>query len=205
MATSHNGWAVIDPSETNKLAALPGITGKVRAGVVCEVFQWLVAEYSQRVEEIDPKQSWGYAYRKVREGASWSNHASATAVDFNATRHPFQTGGTMNPRQRAACHEIMTESDNVLRWLEGFDEMHWEIRKGTTYADVAKLAQKIRRRKETAMATIDDAFTKRIFPNPDDPKGRPWSVEDYLKSARKHARNSERILRRLEKNQPPTA
>lgn len=142
MPNSYNGFPVI--TEQKLLKTLPGITGKVLDGPVWEIFGWLVEQYSTRVEAINPKDSWGYSYRKVRGGNSWSNHASGTAVDFNADRHPFKRGGTMTARQVAACHAIMNESNGILKWLEGFDEMHWEIHKGTSEAQLRQFARKIR-------------------------------------------------------------
>lgn len=142
MPNSYNGFPVTQDQDL--LKTLPGISGKVRSGDIWIIFNWLVGQYGKRVEKINPKDSWGYSYRKVRGGSSsWSNHASGTAVDLNATDHPFKASGTMTARQRAQCHRIMVESGHVLKWLEDFDEMHWEIRRGTTSAQIKALAAKI--------------------------------------------------------------
>lgn len=142
MPNSYNGFPVTQ--DQSLLKTLPGISGKVRAGHIWTIFDWLVQQYNARVETINAKDSWGYSYRKVRGGSSsWSNHASGTAVDFNATRHPFKTAGTMTAKQRQVCHQLMAESGQVLKWLEDYDEMHWEIRRGTTDAQLRKLAEKI--------------------------------------------------------------
>ena len=141
-AKSYNGFRVTE--DQSDLQTLPGISGKVRRGNIWTIFNWLVQQYSARVEKINPKDSWGYSYRKVRGGSSsWSNHASGTAVDFNASKHPFKEAGTMTARQRAVCHQLMAESGQVLKWLEDWDEMHWEIRRGVTDAQLRALAEKI--------------------------------------------------------------
>ena len=186
MPNSYNGFPVI--TDQALLETLPGISGKVRKGDIWTIFNWLVSQYSSRVEEINRKDSWGYSYRKVRGGSSsWSNHASGTAVDFNATKHPFKVARTMSSRQRAACHAIMADSGQVLKWLEDFDEMHWEIRKGTTSTQLKAFANKIKQQEKKTMSEITDAFKERVLKNPEDPNGRRWSVEDYLYSIRKQA------------------
>lgn len=139
---SDNGWPVI----TTGLTALPAVTGSVKSGDVHATFSWLAEQYAKRVEPIVKADSWGYANRLVRGSETvWSNHASGTAVDFNASKHPLGAKGTMTPEQAAACKAIEAESGNVLRWGDSIpDEMHWELRRGTTAAQVAKFAQSLK-------------------------------------------------------------
>lgn len=138
--TSHNGWPVI----TSGLWPLPAVTGSVKAGPVWVVFHWLAREYARKVEKIIRAESWGYAYRQVRSGTAWSNHASGTAVDFNAPAHPFQRSGTMTAAQEVACRAIEQASGGVLNWGDNIpDEMHWEVAKGVTAAQVERFATKL--------------------------------------------------------------
>ena len=130
MATSHNGWPVI----TSGLWPLPAVSGSVKAGPVWVIMNWLAREYARRVEPIERKQSWGYAHRKIGGSTLWSNHASGTAADFNAPKHPLKTRAEQNftPTQIRACEGILADAGGVLRWLRGHDPMHWEIAPETT-------------------------------------------------------------------------
>lgn len=140
MATSYNGWSVIKSG----LWPLPAVTGSVRAGAVWVVFHWLAKEYAARVEKITRAHSWGYAYRQVRGGKSWSNHASGTAADFNAPAHPMGKRGTMTAKQVAACRAIEKESGGILNWGDNIpDEMHWEIGRGVSAARVERFAAQL--------------------------------------------------------------
>lgn len=212
--TSHNGWTVVD-NDSPRLRTLPGITGKVLAGDVWLVFRWLVEQYSVRVEPIKASDSWGHNKRKIRGGSNaWSNHSSATAIDLNSSKHPFLASGTMTRKQAAACRQIVAESGGVLKWLEGHDEMHWEIRPGVTPAQVKAFARTITEKESATMAELSDAFKERILRNPEDPAGRRWSVEDYLYSIRRQAnvsaKRAAKILAKLDampawENYPDTA
>lgn len=141
MTTSHNGWPVI----TSGLWPLPAVSGSVKAGPVWVVMNWLAREYARRVEHIERKQSWGYAHRKIGGSTSWSNHASGTAVDFNAPKHPLKTRAEQNftPTQIRACEGILADAGGVLRWLRGHDPMHWEIAPRVTPAQVDRLATRL--------------------------------------------------------------
>lgn len=141
MPVSHNGWPVI----TRGWWQLPAITGSVLAGPVWVVMFWLSREYARRVEPINRSQSWGYSHRRIGGSSTWSNHASGTAVDFNAPRHPLGTRAEQNftAGQIRACERILADSRGVLRWLRGHDPMHWEIAKGVKAAQVQQLATRI--------------------------------------------------------------
>ncbi len=143
MPKSHNGWPVI----TTGLWPLPAVTGSVKSGPVWTVLNWLAREYAARVEKINRGDSWGYAHRVVRGGSAWSNHASGTAVDFNASRHPMGRRGTMTAKQATACRQLERDADGVLNWGDNIpDEMHWEIAKGISGAAVEKFATKLLQR-----------------------------------------------------------
>jgi D-alanyl-D-alanine carboxypeptidase-like protein len=133
---SQNGWPV-DPPRHSRL--IPGTSTKVMVadGPAGDVLLSVLAQVAKRVENPDLKSAqgelddWGYAHRKVRDSADTSNHASATAVDINATRHPLGKRGTFTPQQVAEIHKILAEHGNVVRWGGDYngrvDEMHFEI------------------------------------------------------------------------------
>jgi hypothetical protein len=132
-AVSQNGWPLITTKDlAARTAALPAVTGRVRLGDVYTVLAYVADQFDKRVEPIRRKASWGWAYRAIRGATKWSNHASATAIDLNADRHPLGKHGTFNDAQVLAIHHILAEVDHVVRWGGDYwparpDEMHFEI------------------------------------------------------------------------------
>lgn len=137
MATSYNGWlASPRPADFGGISPivirgmkcfLPG----VRNGDVHTVFSYIFARVDSEVEPIDlghPQDDWGFSYRpNTNNPSELSCHASATAGDYNATRHPNGKGNTWQPWQKAKILAILAEVGNVVRVLWGYDEMHFEI------------------------------------------------------------------------------
>lgn len=168
MANSQNGWKVI-PNTTAGRAKLDDnplirdidVPNGVLVGDVAVVFRWLAREYDRRVERLTPGECWGWHVKTIEGSTVISNHASGTAVDFNAPDNPMGSGTTkksMTPAQIAECHALERESGGVLRWGGDFsrnDPMHWEI--VGTAAEVAALAKRIRE-KEEAMTPEDRKF-----------------------------------------------
>ena len=148
MATSYNGWTAAPgwtvaggQLEPLVVAGEPFSPG-VRAGDVHDVLEYVFNRVHNEVEPIvrpdwHQADDWGYSYRpNTNNPAQLSCHASATAGDYNATRHPNGKGGTWTAAQKAKILEILAAVDNVVRVLWGYDEMHFEI-----CASVAKVAQ----------------------------------------------------------------
>lgn len=133
MPNSYNGWPVLtsDSPLLTTIEPVPGRKFRVRAGGVAVVLAEVIRRFHAEVEPIDQGilDDWSHNYRLVREGSSWSNHASGTAVDLNATRHPFRTSAAANftPAQINAARRIVADMAPVVRWIEGSDPMHWEI------------------------------------------------------------------------------
>ena len=156
MTTSYNGWPGIPSASDPRLAVIepvPNRKFRLRAGDVAVIFDNLIRRFHAEVEPIDVGvlDDWSYAYRPVRGGSSLSNHASGTAVDLNATKHPFNTRATSNftPGQIASIRRILADLNRdaeVIRWLDGHDPMHFEVNyvsRGGTAANVSKLAQRL--------------------------------------------------------------
>lgn len=133
MTTSQNGWPLVTPATYKaKTTGLDLISGRVRKGDVYTVLAYVAAQVHRRVERVQRKQSWGWAYRAIRGATKWSNHASATAVDLNSAKHPLGRHGTFTARQVKTIHKILAEVDGVVRWGGDYwpsrpDEMHFEI------------------------------------------------------------------------------
>lgn len=137
MSKSQNGWPVVKTG----LTSLPQVTGKVLAGPVWVIMYWLCEYFARTVEPITKTWSWGWAYRKIAGSRKWSNHASGTAIDLNAPRHPAGKTGTFTKAQAAQIALIVKAARGVLRWGHLFaDEMHFEIAPGATPAQVAQVA-----------------------------------------------------------------
>lgn len=96
--------------------------------------------FHRSVEPIHDPGCWSYAYRAVRgQTSGLSNHASGTAIDLNAPRHPLGKRGTFTPQQTARIRHLIGLTGGALRWGGDYsgraDEMHVEL--NTT--DIAKV------------------------------------------------------------------
>src|SRR4029077_8217688 len=137
--TSYNGWpANSDPNAigVDKNALGPGVKfpGGIKGGDAAKVLGYVADQLGSRVEppQVNPDGPgygmWSYAYKQnVNNPSSLSCHASGTAIDWWAPRHPNGVGGTFTDSQVATIYAILDEVDGVVDWLEGYDEMHFEI------------------------------------------------------------------------------
>lgn len=137
MAISQNGYIANDPSLVSS-RLIPGTTRKVtvRKGAAGDLLLWVAGQFDRRVEDIEAGQldDWGYAERPVRGSTTdLSNHASGTAIDLNATKHPLGTNPTANfsAAQIKTIHAILAEAQGAVRWGGDYtgrkDGMHFEI------------------------------------------------------------------------------
>lgn len=135
MATSQNGYTANDESLIQTWT-IPGTTRKVRLrqGAPGGLLVLLAAWFDKNVEDIDAGQldDWGYAERPIRGSTTeLSNHASGTAIDLNATKHPLGERGTFTPAQTAKIRAHLRQYDGCIRWGGDYtkraDEMHFEI------------------------------------------------------------------------------
>ncbi|WP_211323292.1 M15 family metallopeptidase [Amycolatopsis palatopharyngis] len=191
MATSQNGWPV-NPSRTYR--QVPGSTVHITVadGVAGDVLMHVAREFDQRVEDIDWRSTrgefddWGWANRPIRGSNETSNHASATAMDLNATRHPLGARGTFTAAQVAEIRKILAEVDGTVRWGGDYtgraDEMHFEI--NASYARVKAVADGLTRTGGGGAAPgRDDVMTpeqeKRILAAIADVPRRTWKHMIY--------------------------
>jgi len=133
MATSYNGWpASPDQSEIGVIkfgdaAGFP-FPGGVKSGDVWTVLGYVMTQLHERVEPCVSGWCWGYTYKaNVNNPSQLSCHASGTACDWNAPLHPNGSGGTFTQSQRGTIYAILDEVQGAVDWLEGYDEMHFEI------------------------------------------------------------------------------
>lgn len=148
---SQNGWPV-NPARSSRTIPGSSVRVTVADGPAGDVLMYVLEQVDRRVEDVDLKSTrgefddWGYAPRNVRGSSAVSNHASATAVDVNATRHPLSAVGTFSREQVDEIHQILAEVDNVVRWGGDYsgrkDEMHFEI--VGTLTQVQRVADRLR-------------------------------------------------------------
>ena len=140
--TSFNGWpASKDRAEIGiKSYTVPGTTVKLAcAEKVAPLLIGFAAEFHKFIEEIDgSNDDWGFCYRMIRGSTDkLSNHASGTALDLNASKHPLGKAGTFDAAKVPMIQALARKYG--LRWGGDYvnrkDEMHFEIA-----IDAAKVA-----------------------------------------------------------------
>lgn len=134
MPTSQNGWpASKDPDEIEIVTKrIVGTSRKLKvAKPVAPLLIAFATDFHNQVEAIDEGQwdEWGYAYRDVRGATTLSNHASGTAIDLNATKHPLGAENTFTEEQTRTIRRLCRKYG--LRWGGNFrsrkDPMHFEV------------------------------------------------------------------------------
>lgn len=93
---------------------------------------WAAARWHRDVEPLVEGWNWGWAYRAIRGATQLSNHASGTAIDLNAPRHPLGVAASRNlsPAQIASIRRIIGDSRGCLAWGGEWsrpDAMHLEV------------------------------------------------------------------------------
>lgn len=148
MALSQNGWSANDRQAVASYP-LPGGSVALRKGSAGLILQWCGARWHNEVENLQWPGCWGYAERPIRGGTALSNHASGTALDLCAPRHPLGTSPTanFNPGQIVAVHRIIADTGGVVRWGGDYvgrkDGMHIEINDGVNQARCDQLWARI--------------------------------------------------------------
>lgn len=149
MATSQNGYFVFMENRTS--GALPRLrkwvipgTGRhafLRDGSAGFLLAYMATEWDREIETIDKGvwDEWGWAVRPVRgQSSGYSNHASGTALDINATLHPrgVPTRHTMSAAKVEAIHGLLAKFGGTIRWGGDYtgvpDAMHIEINRDMT-------------------------------------------------------------------------
>ena len=152
VAHSPNGWPVSpDPAAIGVAKqTVPGtgvrlaVVGGPGGVVLLEVARRFAAE----VERLNAGACWGYAFRvNANNPGVWSNHASGTAVDLNATLHPNGAVGTFTSGQTSRIHALVADMDLVVRWGGDYshtvDPMHFELNVPPGSARLQRLATAI--------------------------------------------------------------
>lgn len=161
MATSQNGW----PAYNTTANFVRGTAAKFGFWAADDdvrvIFEDLVTRFNKDVEAIAGPilDDWSWANRNVRgSDTTVSNHASATAIDLNALKHPRGVWRTFSEAKRKTIRALIARYDGVIRWGGDYqnvpDDMHFEINKGK--AAVKKVADKIRAERLAAAQREED-------------------------------------------------
>jgi hypothetical protein len=133
---SQNGWRVLQSGEVRKWV-IPD-TGRhllLAPGAPGFLLSHLALWFHEAVEPlaVDAWDDWGYAYRPIRgQSQGFSNHASGTAMDLNAQKHPLGSRNTFTERQAFLIRaRLRVLYDDTIRWGGDYqnraDEMHFEL------------------------------------------------------------------------------
>lgn len=134
MAQSQNGF----PASSNRAAigvktfAVPGYP-QVKLAIRADVAPLLLTMarwFFDNIEKPVVPGNWGFADRNIRgSSTTLSNHASGTAIDLNAPKHPLGKVGTVPANKRKAIGDKARALG--LRWGGDYtgrkDEMHFEV------------------------------------------------------------------------------
>jgi hypothetical protein len=146
-----NGWAVIDDYGDSRLISnptVPGtnvqILGGLLAGPVATGLLWIASQWHRRVEPLSQDLGqWGYNKRTKRGSSDISEHSAGTAMDLNASRHPFQDNpaNSLSNVQVLDIRNIEAETEGAFTWGGAWsDGMHWEA---NDFGAVKRFAAKI--------------------------------------------------------------
>lgn len=160
MPNSQNGWPVVGQSAVTD-RALFGVefpNGWLK-GDVDVVFTYLIGRLHREVEAMVDPGCWGWFVKNIEGSDSISNHASGTAIDYNAPKHPMGVRNTYSEAKRAKIRAILADLGGVVRWGGDYtgrpDDMHFEINKNK--AAVKAVADRLRAGEEN-MDWADDVI-----------------------------------------------
>jgi hypothetical protein len=148
-ATSQNGWPAAEDLPLNRDFNVGGV--KFPQGVALNapntILGFVATRFAATVEPLITPGCWGFNYRPIGGGTTLSNHASGTALDFNAPNHPQGSRGTFNAGQVSAIRAILAYCEGVVRWGGDYtgtaDEMHFELNRPPGHSSIATLVAKI--------------------------------------------------------------
>lgn len=154
MAKSLNGWNVIYPGGPGLVTkTIPGTdirlsVNAMAAGLLLYVASRVHSEVcSLSANNLKFQDDGCYAFRPARNSSSYSNHASASAIDLNYALWPQNDAHrSMNAKETKACRKIADELSEVIfwggNWTREVDEMHWEVAPGVTPGEVMAFCEK---------------------------------------------------------------
>jgi hypothetical protein len=147
---SQNGWTANERSLCSWFS-VPGSNVRLllRTQYAGPLLIAFLTAFHRRVEALQDPGCWSYAPRMVRGSVRVvSNHASGTAVDVNAPRHPLGARGTFSDDDAREIHRLLRVANGTIRWGGDYrgraDEMHFELH-STNIAEILKATRALRR------------------------------------------------------------
>src|SRR5262245_8114426 len=130
MATSENGYTVLMDNATTgpqpRLRKWRMANADrhflARDGSAGFLLLHMASWFDDQIEPLDKEQTWddwGWAVRPIRgQTSGYSNHASGTALDLNATKHPrgVATRQTFTQAEIDKIHKHLKVYDGCIRW-----------------------------------------------------------------------------------------
>ena len=137
--TSYNGWPANSDKAAIGVVSSDLFPGGAVAGDVTTVLGYVARQLEARVEPFVAGWGWGYTFKaNANNPSQLSCHASGTAIDWNSPDHPNGSSGTFTDAQVGEIYAILNEVQGAVDWLEGYDEMHFEIAvNASTLANIA--------------------------------------------------------------------
>ena len=186
---SQNGWPVLSSNRLTWFSAAGGRFAAANSDVAV-LAKYLIERFADEVEPIEGRvlDDWSWAARNVRGSTSViSNHASATAWDLNALKHPQGVRGTFTQSKIAKVHSILAgitdgKGHKVFRWGNDYvnskiDSMHFEINVSASTVRLARTVLQQRLEDEADMKWNDQikltAADAKIW-------GGPWKAGDKV-------------------------
>lgn len=205
---SQNGWPANDVTRTQSYKvqgtnrALRLVKGN--AGLLLSL---VAAWVHKNVEPIEPDKvadDWGYAERNIRgSSTTLSNHASGTALDYNATQHPLGVAGTWSASQREAINGMLGKLAGTVRWGDNYsgrkDGMHFEINVPPDANGLGKIAAAVTTMHLLLSATGSPASKNRVDLSAVDYAARGGYFHSGQRSAEDDARTVAEWLRDVRK------
>lgn len=140
---SQNGWGVIDQADSKYLHnwLIGARTGPfnllLHRGPAGFILAHYALWYAEMVEPVAGKgDDFGWSLREIPGTNTWSNHASGTAMDLNASKHPSGVKGTLTATQADQIRKHLAGLyAEMIHWGGDYihapiDEMHYEIAVG---------------------------------------------------------------------------
>lgn len=156
MSVSYNGWTAGSREDAHVVVdTVPGTKVVLPVNkAAAPLLLWVAEQFNLRVEKLHPEWCWGWADRLVRGSTTrTSNHASGTAIDLNAPKHPRGTAPTANftKGQLSAIHAILAEvneDQRMVDWggdyrISPKDGMHFELSSQVSHADIARTMERL--------------------------------------------------------------
>lgn len=168
---SQNGWPANDVTRTQSFKvqgtnrALRLVKGN--AGLLLSLVAAWVHKHVEPIEPDAVVDDWGYAERNIRgSSTTLSNHASGTALDYNATQHPLGVAGTWSASQREAINGMLAKLAGTVRWGDNYsgrkDGMHFEINVPPSAYGLGKIAGAVQTMHSLLSATSSPASKNRV-------------------------------------------